>query len=53
VPKTDIRKASAGCLVGRTNAGHRDFMRMCKADPRFASSNGYRFVTAVLTAAQI
>ena len=53
VPKTDIRKASAGCLVGRTTAGHREFMKLCKADPRFASNNGYRFVTAVLPAAEI
>jgi len=53
VPKTDIRKASAGCLVGRTNAGHREFMKLCKADPRFATNNGYRFMTAVLPAADI
>ena len=53
VPKTDMRKASAGCLVGRTVAGHRAFMALCKSDPRFTSNNGYRFVTAVLPAAQI
>jgi len=53
VPKTDIRKASAGCLVGRTIVGHREFMKLCTADPRFASNNGYRFMTAVLAAAEI
>jgi len=53
VPKTDIRKASAGCLVGRTTTGHREFMKLCKADPRFASNNGYRFVTTVLPAADV
>lgn len=53
VPKTDIRKASAGCLVGRTSTGHREFMKLCRSDPRFASNNGYRFVTAVLPAAEI
>ena len=53
VAKSDIRKASAGCLVGRTVAGHRAFMALCKADPRFTSNNGYRFVTAVLPAADI
>jgi hypothetical protein len=52
VPKTDIRRASAGCLVGRANAGHRAFMKLCKADPRFTSNNGYRFMTAVLPAAE-
>lgn len=53
VPKTDIRKASAGCLVGRTTGGHREFMRLCRSDPRFASNNGYRFVTAVLAVADV
>jgi hypothetical protein len=53
VPKSDIRRASAGCLVGRTVAGHRAFMALCKSDPRFLSSNGYRFMTAVLPAAEI
>jgi hypothetical protein len=53
VPKADIRKASAGCLVGRTSAGHREFLKLCKSDPRFTSNNGYRFVTTVLPAAEI
>jgi len=53
VPKTDIRKASAGCLVGRTSGGHREFMRLCRSDPRFASNNGYRFVTVVLPVADV
>ena len=53
VSKSDIRRASAGCLVGRTVAGHRAFMALCKSDPRFATNNGYRFMTAVLPAAEI
>lgn len=53
LPKTDIRNASAGCLVGRTKAGHRAFMALCKSDPRFAANNGYRFMTAVLPAADV
>lgn len=53
LPKSDIGKASAGCLVGRTKAGHRAFMKLCKSDPRYAANNGYRFVTAVLPAAAI
>lgn len=52
-PKTEIRKASAGCLVGRTKSGHRAFMALCKADPRFQANNGYRFLTAVLPGAEI
>ena len=51
--KTDIRNASAGCLVGRTKAGHRAFMSMCKSDPRFLANNGYRFMTAVLPASKV
>jgi hypothetical protein len=50
LPKTDIRNASAGCLVGRTKAGHLAFMAVCKADPRFLANNGYRYMTAVLPA---
>ena len=53
LPKTDIRNASAGCLVGRTTGGHREFMKLCKADPRFATNNGFRFMTAVLPAADV
>jgi hypothetical protein len=47
-PATDIKKASAGCLVGRTTAGHIEFMDQVRADPRYQSSHGYRFHTAVL-----
>jgi hypothetical protein len=53
MPKSDIGKASAGCLVGRTKAGHRAFMQICKSDPRFVSSRGYRFSTTVLPASAI
>lgn len=51
--KHDIGSASAGCLVGRTRSGHRAFMQLCRADPRFVASNGYRFMTAVLPAAAL
>ncbi len=53
LPKTDIRNASAGCLVGRTKTGHRAFMALCKADARFKTNNSYRFMTAVLPAAEV
>jgi len=53
LPRADVGRASAGCLVGRTKAGHRTFMTLCKADPRYAVSNGYRFVTTVLSAAEV
>jgi hypothetical protein len=50
LPKGDIGSASAGCLVGRTRKGHREFMQLCKADPRFTASHGYRFMAAVIPA---
>ena len=53
LPKNDIGSASAGCLVGRTKKGHREFMQLCKADPRFIASQGYRFMTAVLPATDV
>jgi len=48
LPENDIRNASAGCLVGRTRAGHRDFMQIVKADPRFKATGTYRFLTTIL-----
>lgn len=53
LPTNDIKNASAGCLVGRTKAGHRAFMALVKADARFKVSNGYRFQTAVMPAAEV
>jgi hypothetical protein len=50
LPKADIGRASAGCLVGRTKGGHQRFMSLCKSDPRFQANNSYRFMTTVLPA---
>jgi peptidoglycan hydrolase-like protein with peptidoglycan-binding domain len=52
-PKDDIGKAGAGCLVGRTKNGHRDFMKIVKSDPRYVANNSYRFMTAVLSGVDI
>lgn len=49
----DIGNASAGCLVGRTKAGHREFMALVKGDPRYGASRGFRFMTAVMLAADL
>jgi hypothetical protein len=51
--RTNIGSASAGCLVGRTKAGHRAFMTLVKEDPRFVASHGYKFMTTVLPAAKV
>jgi hypothetical protein len=53
LPKSDVGRASAGCLVGRARAGHRTFMSLCKSDPRYAVNNSYRFLTSVLPAANV
>ena len=48
MPYHDIGKASAGCLVGRTKAGHREFMQLVRGDARYRASQGYRFMTTVI-----
>ncbi|WP_371424572.1 peptidoglycan-binding domain-containing protein [Tardiphaga sp.] len=50
MPRDDLRRSSAGCLVGRTKAGHREFMGLVKSDPRYVTNNGYRFMAAVMPA---
>lgn len=53
LPKNSVGNASAGCLVGRTKGGHREFMALVKADPRYGASRGFRFMTAVLPASDL
>ena len=53
MPKNNIGNASAGCLVGRTKSGHREFMALVKADPRYIASRGFRFMTTVIPASDI
>lgn len=47
-PVNDIGLWSAGCLVGRTRQGHRDFMRIVKSDPRWNSR--FVFATTIIAA---
>ncbi|MBW9114656.1 peptidoglycan-binding protein [Rhizobium cauense] len=49
----DLGKSSAGCLVGRSTDGHREFMKLLKADPRYIASNGYRFMTTVMDGREV
>jgi hypothetical protein len=51
--KNDLGRTSAGCLVGRTKDGHKQFMTAVKSDPRYLANHGYRFVTAVLPGAAL
>ena len=39
---------SAGCLVGQSREGHREFMRLVKSDVRYLKDGGYVFWTTVL-----
>ena len=53
LPVNDIGNASAGCLVGRTKQGHREFMAALRQDARYVASHGYRFMTTVLPARDV
>ncbi|MEA5389964.1 peptidoglycan-binding protein [Cyanobium gracile UHCC 0139] len=48
LPRNDIDTASAGCLVGRTRDGHREFMRLVKQDPRYRADSRFLFSTTVI-----
>lgn len=51
--RENVDRASAGCLVGRTRNGHREFMALIKSDPRYQVNHSYRFMTAVLAAHEV
>jgi hypothetical protein len=44
----EVEKASAGCLVGQSKDGHRQFMALVKSDPRFQANRKYVFAAAIL-----
>lgn len=48
LPRTNIGLASAGCLVGRTRQGHRDFMRLIKRDCRYQANTNFIFTTTII-----
>lgn len=48
LPKIDIGIASAGCLLGRTRAGHREFMRIVKSDRRYQKNKAFIFTTTII-----
>jgi peptidoglycan hydrolase-like protein with peptidoglycan-binding domain len=53
LPRNDLGTSSAGCLVGRSTAGHREFMGIVKGDARFRVNPAYRFITTVMPAAWV
>jgi hypothetical protein len=52
-PHDDMGNSTAGCLVGRSTVGHREFMEAVLADPRYNANPAYRFVAAVMPAGDL
>jgi len=53
LPHDDMGKSSAGCLVGRSTKGHREFMQIVLRDPRYKANPAYRFIAAILPAGDL
>lgn len=53
LPHDNIGNAGAGCLVGRSKIGHKQFMAIVKSDPRYRSNNKFVFSTCVFPAGDI
>ena len=49
----EVDKASAGCLVGQSKPGHRQFMTVVKSDPRYQADRKYVFTTTVLAESDV
>jgi hypothetical protein len=47
-PVDAVGRWSAGCLVGRTRDGHREFMEIVKDDPDYRRNPNYVFSTTVI-----
>lgn len=47
-PTTNIKKAGAGCFVGKRRQGHREFMQLIKSDLRYQADNNFIFHTTVI-----
>lgn len=45
---SEVGRASAGCLVGKTRSGHQAFMKLIKRDRRYQVSNNYVFMTTII-----
>ena len=45
---SQVGAASAGCLVGRTRKGHRQFMDLIKQDKRYKENENFIFSTTVI-----
>jgi hypothetical protein len=53
LPYNDVYYASAGCLVGRTRDGHREFMSLIKKDRRYQQNKNYLFYTTAISGQEL
>jgi len=53
LPREDMGSSSAGCIVGRTKNGHKEFMALVKKDPRYLSNRNFIYTTTILPANEI
>lgn len=53
LPHDDLGRSSAGCLVGMSKNGHREFMAIIKGDRRYLTNHGYKFMTSILPVSAI
>lgn len=53
LPHGDMGSSSAGCLVGRSTSGHREFLSIVLRDPRYLANSNYRFMAAILPAGDL
>ena len=48
LPVNNVSTASAGCLVGRSSAEHREFMGIIKQDERYQANSKYVFYSTLI-----
>jgi hypothetical protein len=51
--QSEVGRASAGCLVGQSRDGHREFMAIAKTDTRYRENSKYVFWSTVLDGSQL
>lgn len=51
--QSEVGRASAGCLVGQSRQGHREFMNIIKGDARYKQNSSYVFWTTVLDGSKL
>jgi len=52
-PKDNAGNSSAGCQVGRTKAGHNEFIALLRSDPRYVKDHGFVWSSTVMAAAEV